>query len=66
MEERVKEHSLGKVFSTKSHRPLKLVYQIHFGSEKEARMYEQKVKGMRREKERIIREIDMRTHIEKN
>ena len=57
LEERVMEHNEGKVPSTKTHRPLKLVYQIRFYSEQEARMYEQKVKDMRKEKERIIREI---------
>lgn len=60
LEERVKEHNLGKVYSTKLHRPLELVYSIRFDTEKEARLYERKVKGMRREKEKIIRLIEGR------
>ncbi|OHA10879.1 MAG: hypothetical protein A3I44_01495 [Candidatus Sungbacteria bacterium RIFCSPLOWO2_02_FULL_51_17] len=56
--ERILEHNEGKVHSTKSQRPLKLVYKILFMTEQEARRCEQKVKKMRREKERIIREIE--------
>ena len=58
LKERVVEHNLGKVFSTKLHRPLKLVYLLKFQNEKEARDYERKVKSMRREKERIIKMIE--------
>ena len=58
LEERVKEHNLGKVKSTKLYRPLKLVYSHELATEKEARNYERKIKDMRKEKERIIRIIE--------
>ena len=58
LEERLKEHNLGKVFSTKLYCPLKLVYFLNFATGKEARNYERKIKDMRREKERIIRLIE--------
>jgi len=58
LQERLNEHNLGRVTSTKLHRPLKLVYSVSFVTEKEARSYERKVKGMRREKERIISIIE--------
>lgn len=58
LEERVKEHNAGKVISTNHYKPLKLVYSECFSTEKEARDYEKKVKGMRKEKERIIRIIE--------
>ncbi len=58
LQERVKEHNQGKVLSTRPNRPLKLVHQIEFTSEKEARLYERKVKDMRKEKESIIRNIE--------
>ena len=58
IEKRVDEHNNGFVKSTKLYRPLKLVFTRKFESEKEARGYEQKVKKCRREKEKIIREIE--------
>lgn len=58
LEDRVKEHNAGKVFSTRLHRPFKLTFKIDFVSEREARLYERKIKSMRREKERIIQEIE--------
>ncbi len=58
LKERTKEHNLGKVHSTKAHRPLDLEYFVNFPTEKEARDYERKVKDMRREKEKIISLIE--------
>jgi len=58
LEERIREHNAGKVFSTKLHCPLDLVYFIRFDKEVSARSYERKVKNMRKEKERIIRIIE--------
>ena len=58
LEERLKEHNSGKVESTKTYKPLKLVFQLRFDSEKDARGYERKIKKMRREKEKIIRDIE--------
>ena len=58
LENRLSEHNDGKVFSTKRYRPLKLVFTKEFESEHEARAYEQRLKKQRREKERIIREIE--------
>lgn len=60
LEQRVIEHNSGKVNSTKKHIPLNLVHSIIFTNEKEAREYERKVKDMRIEKERIIKEIENR------
>lgn len=58
LKERVSEHNLGKVISTKAYIPLNLVHHISFATEKEARDYERKVKDVRREKEGIIKEIE--------
>ncbi len=55
---RIKEHNVGKVHSTKSKLPVKLVYQAGFETEKEAREYERRLKNRRREKEDLIRRIE--------
>ena len=60
IERRFQEHEKGKVFSSKIHRPLELVFKKEFSNEKEARAYERKVKDKRIEKERIIRQIESR------
>ena len=58
LETRIKEHNNGCVKSTKSYKPLKLVFNKDFNSEKEARCYERKVKDCRIEKEKIIKQIE--------
>jgi putative endonuclease len=54
-DQRIKEHNLGKVLSTKAYKPLQLIFKREFGLEKEARNYERLLKDKRIEKERIIR-----------
>ena len=54
LEERFKEHNSGKVLSTKSYRPLRLIFKQSFDSEHEARSYERLIKDKRTEKERLI------------
>ena len=58
LERRLKEHNSGMVLSTKRYSPLGLVFKKEFEFEKEARMYERKVKDKRIEKENIIRKIE--------
>lgn len=58
IEERLKEHNAKKVLSTKYYAPLKLVFLKKFNLEKDARVYEKKIKGRRIEKEKIIRKIE--------
>ena len=55
---RLSEHNSGKVLSTKSRKPFKIVFTKKFASEKEARAYERLLKDKRIEKEKIIREIE--------
>ena len=55
---RVKEHNLGKVISTKNHRPLTLVYTQGCKTETDARALEKKIKSKRLLKEEIIRNIE--------
>ena len=45
LERRLAEHDAGKVFSTKSRLPLKLVYYEVYQNEKDARMREKYLKG---------------------
>jgi putative endonuclease len=58
LSERVREHNLGKVRSTKSFTPLELVFSQEFETEEDARAYERKLKDKRIEKEKIIRTIE--------
>ena len=58
IQRRLAEHNAGKVQSTKSYTPLLLVFKKDFDTEKEAREYERKVKGSRKEKEGIIKKIE--------
>jgi putative endonuclease len=55
---RIAEHNAGRVSSTKSKRPLVLVYKKQFNTEQEARGYERLLKSKRIEKEKIIKEIE--------
>ncbi len=57
VERREKEHKHGLVKSTRNHRPLVKCFVRMFETEKEARLYEQKLKKCRREKEGIIKNI---------
>ena len=56
--ERLKEHNEGRVMSTKNYAPLTLVFTKKFLEERDARLYEQKIKHRRIEKEQIIRKIE--------
>ena len=58
LEARLKEHNGGKVTSTKSYKPLEMIFKIEFATEKEARSYEKLLKDKRIEKERIIKQIE--------
>ncbi len=58
LNERVEEHNSGQVKSTCHYVPFRLVYRKQFRFENDARLYERKLKDCRREKERIIREIE--------
>lgn len=58
LKRRVLEHNAGKVRSTKFYTPLELVFKREFGNKKDARMFEQRLKGKRTEKETIIKEIE--------
>ncbi len=57
LEERLKEHNLGYVRSTKAFSPLKIVYIKQFDNEKDARNYEHKIKDCRKEKELILKSL---------
>lgn len=54
---RVDEHNSGKVSSTRAYKPLVLVYETAFETEKEARAYEKKIKQKRRLKEELVRNL---------
>ena len=56
--QRLREHNLGKVSSTKAYRPFVLIYKKVFNIESEARKYERFLKDKRIEKEKIIREFE--------
>ena len=62
LKRRIKEHNTRKVISTKYHIPLSLVFYRKFYSESNARCYERKIKGDRREKEKIIKEIEIKNN----
>ena len=55
LDQRIKEHNLGKVLSTKAYRSFKLVFTKKFSLESKARSYEKLLKDKRIEKEKIIR-----------
>jgi len=55
---RFHEHNKGLVKSTKHYKPFKLVFTKKFYSEHEAREYEKKLKMCRKEKEKIIKNIE--------
>ena len=57
IERREKEHKHGLVKSTRNYRPLVKCFTKIFETEKEARLYEQKIKQCRKEKEKIIKTI---------
>lgn len=59
IDRRLTEHNSGKVLSTKSKRPLILVYKKQFKTEHEAREYERLLKSKRIEKERIIKSLNI-------
>ena len=54
--ERLKQHNKGSVRSTKSKRPLKIIYQKEFETITEARKFENYLKGFKgyQEKKKII------------
>jgi putative endonuclease len=58
LDRRIQEHNLGKVQSTKSHRPLILVYKEEYAKEDKARSREFEIKKRRIVKEQIIKNID--------
>ncbi len=55
----IKEHENGKVQSTKSYRPLTLVFTKEFDEERDAGAYERKLKKCRIEKESIIKKFNL-------
>jgi putative endonuclease len=55
LDQRTKEHNLGKVSSTKAYKPFKLIFKKEFNLESEARNYERFIKDKRVEKEKIIK-----------
>jgi len=58
LKERLREHNLGLVLSTKHNKPYKIVFTKKFTKEAEARACEHKLKKCRIEKERIIKEVE--------
>ncbi len=56
---RIREHEKGRVRSTKNYRPFVLVFVKRFDEEKDARMYERKLKKCRIEKESIIKKFSL-------
>lgn len=60
LEKRLNEHNQGKNKSTKAYRPLKIIYQEEFHSEKEAREREKYFKRWdgRNEKKKILSNIN--------
>ena len=58
LETRFMEHNSGKVLSTKSYKPLELIFKKEFELESEARAYERLLKDKRIEKEKIIRNFE--------
>ena len=60
LDQRLKEHNMGKVLSTKAYKPFELFFKKEFKSEGEARSYERLLKDKRIEKERIIRSFEIK------
>ena len=58
LQERIKEHNNLLVRSTKSFAPLMLVFAKKFDNEKDARLFEWKLKDCRKAKEQIIKQIE--------
>ena len=58
IDQRIEEHNMGHVRSTKHYVPFALVYTKNFDSEKEARLYERRLKDCRRKKEALIRSFE--------
>ena len=56
--QRLKEHNIGKVLSTKAYKPFEMIFTTKFDSESEARSYERLLKDKRIEKEKIIRSLE--------
>jgi putative endonuclease len=54
---RLDEHNNGRVTSTKAHIPLKLMHEVSFENEHDAREFEHRVKKQRLLKEQIVRDI---------
>ncbi len=52
------EHNNGKTKSTKAYRPFRIIYTKKFTKESLAREYEHKIKDCRKEKERILKELN--------
>jgi len=57
-DQRLKEHNLGKVLSTKAYKPFELFFKKEFHLENEARSFERLLKDKRIEKEKIIRSFE--------
>ena len=57
LKKRLKEHNAGKVKSTKSRLPLKLIYYEAFPDEKSARLRERQLKNDKRAKRRLLDRI---------
>ena len=57
LKKRLKEHKAGKVKSTKSRLPLKLIYYEAFPDEKLARLREKQLKNDKRAKRRLLDRI---------
>jgi putative endonuclease len=54
LNQRLKEHNLGKVLSTKAYKPFCIIFKKEFSLESNARSYERFLKDKRVEKEKII------------
>jgi putative endonuclease len=63
LEKRLKEHNAGKTRSTKSKRPLNLIYYEEFEIEIEARQREKQFKKSWSEKERVLRNLTSKDQI---
>ncbi len=58
LKNRFKQHEKGEVFSTKSHRPLKLVYYESYANKADARSREYKLKHHGQTKELLVKQIE--------
>ena len=57
LKKRLKEHSEGKVFSTRSRRPLELIYYEAYKVESEARNREKQLKHRGRARAQLVKRI---------